>query len=637
MSFDFKKYILNEALTSSVVREIINEPSGFFKYQQANNSLNNSRRFSNDANVEKRLKLKKIYEQVKNFTLTGLKYTIHDHINYDPEKDDTNEVKTYGPFEISEKDPLSKWSVQKLVKINEQYKRLCQQVTSKTKNLGKRPQASLFEIIINSAFKNTSNRIIDLATITDRYFTKLNVKEFEQWCVGKLGKSGNDIPAGRVYFFFNSDGEYLCAATYENIISVNHFANVTWPKQDARTIYDNLPGKDFKEITHAFAKQLTDGDALFRVIIKTICPDGQTILEWPIIRQHFYYYNNIGVGLANTSCTLLNYSSNIRSHRSYYEHTYKPGRAWKSTSNLAQISGWNKSKENYVYVFDFDKYQQSNEGYRTKEDVQNPSNPELIANSLNAQHKDRNKAKQGMVQKYEWAYDNLMNVQPYVSIYTDQWYSKNKYNGQIIYLTTYDPETQKFVNQAYSYNDAYKQISVYNGGQHVMWCSNIDLYNSTIRKDKLALYKSMQVFIQANREIKQLCQKLENNKTKLVSIMAEHKALNKEIKKIIMDPECTAAEKEDILAYVYPGKAYMNTLSLIGCVSRATQSVVAADAALVELQKYLKDVDADGHVQRYFNDMKDTLNESDEIFNLVDESIQAIKDKIDRYYKEKQS
>lgn len=111
MSFDFKKYILNEALTSSVVREIINEPSGFFKYQQAGDSWDSSRGFSNDANVEKRLKLKKIYEQVKNFTQTGLKHTIHDHINYDPETDDTKEVKTYGPFEISEKDPLSKWSV----------------------------------------------------------------------------------------------------------------------------------------------------------------------------------------------------------------------------------------------------------------------------------------------------------------------------------------------------------------------------------------------------------------------------------------------------------------------------------------------------------------------------------------------
>lgn len=119
--------------------------------------------------------------------------------------------------------------------------------------------------------------------------------------------------------------------------------------------------------------------------------------------------------------------------------------------------------------------------------------------------------------------------------------------------------------------------------------------------------------------------------------MCEHKALNTEIKKIIMDPECTAYEKDDILAYVYPDKAYMGTLSLIDCVAKATQSVVSAEASLVELQKYMKADDADGHVQRYFDDMKDTLNESDKIFNLVDESIQAIKDKIARYYKEKQS
>lgn len=329
-----------------------------------------------------------MFDQVQNFTRTGLKHTIHDHINYNQDKDDTKDVMTYGPFEISENDPLSKWSVQKLVKINKQYKHLCQQVASKTKNLGKRPQASLFELIINSAFKNKSDRIIDLATITDRYFTKMKVKEFEQWCVGKLGKSGNDIPAGRVYFFFNSDGEYLCAATHENIISVNHFANVTWPKQDARTIYDNNKGKDFKEITQTYTKQLTDGDALFRVIIKTICPDGKTILDWPIIWHHFqshlYFYDNIGVDVANNPSTLLNYTSNIRRTNSYCAHTYKPGRAWKSTSNLAQISGWNSSKENYVYVFDFDKYQQSNEGYRVTDDVQNRTNTEFIYNSLNA-------------------------------------------------------------------------------------------------------------------------------------------------------------------------------------------------------------------------------------------------------------
>lgn len=351
MKFDLCNYILNEALSSSIVRDIMNEPSGFFKHVAPRTEKNGEgdRAFAPNAHSVGRDAFFNLYK-LKQFINRYLpKTTITAYRQINSSQTHVNGRRNTVPVLINSNDPLYRLPNEEILKIHKRYNEMVEKVKKQTMNIGKRPSGALFaEILSYNDSSYARSTKVELSNLTNSYFKKYTVAELKKWA------HNSDLPEGYVYMFFTAAGEFLCACTDEMITTVNPLMEVTFPKQGALSKYMGV--QSYKQMAEMDKQKLHDLEGLFPASVITYSKDNKTKLEWPLPYNFEYYSSNDKGPVSRYDARTMSPSAAFGSEYGYKR--YKPGKPWVSTSNIAQISGWHKNPDNYCITFNNTKYWQ---------------------------------------------------------------------------------------------------------------------------------------------------------------------------------------------------------------------------------------------------------------------------------------
>lgn len=373
--FSLNNY-LNESLQSTTLyREILNEPGGLFRYFQM---LPKERSVVVDKNT---------FKYSNNHNLIG------DAQKYLNQMGDVCH-KVFGTSTITSlykiEDCMKKYnlSIEQVKKYNKEYNALVWKYIKAMSHIFDYPHPRVFGWLVNTDYDE------DLYNITDDHFKKMTYKECRD-----NKEEFNDICASNRYTVFWFDGktkQLLAISRNSNIIQFGtQFVDTTnYSKRHAfpanREHLDRMAKKEY----------------LISDIRVDMLPDG-TKLDW-------YYLSNNNYGAKQYGYNYLNSHGMIfpRSGSGKYS-PYVIGNPFVSTSPIRNKAGWDK--DGYVIIYMPEEFMKDDE-----DNIKGPAfgirtdyNSWKAQNSESRNEKRRDYAISTLYRKYKWNKDEMGNIIPY--------------------------------------------------------------------------------------------------------------------------------------------------------------------------------------------------------------------------------
>lgn len=383
MDFSLNRYILNEALSSNILRSILNEPTGFFKLSKIFSLIerNKGMRFnSNDGGphditkdiLDINVKLcNTIYELFDDseWLYNEMRSIISKADNTRIETG-TEEVGRYshntGAEVFEPKADLlantryDSMDDNELIRINKEYTALLNQMYSKAKNLMNRPDPAPLFSIINKNNYFISNReqvrqksdsaygysFKELSSLTDGNFKRYTITELK--ADKDMQKELQNPESNTVGLYFSAGGSFCGASASGQVILNNPFI-----ENDK-----NAPERKLTKQAEYITKVFEDPEFYFPCyIMRTPLHNSARKLTWPIIGidniRSSYSYEAY-----NTFKFITKYmSDDIQKTNEQMFHQKSIGSGYISTnkiiepaSNLRQILFWGYDKADYVWI-----------------------------------------------------------------------------------------------------------------------------------------------------------------------------------------------------------------------------------------------------------------------------------------------
>lgn len=621
MPFNFSNYILNEALTSNILRDIMQEPTGFFKYMQPPvtkvvKSIQNQQTLSTST-VDNRIAI--MAGQLSTFMEKGMKSTLY-HARLDDGFSEEN------PMEIQQTDKFFSYTLTDQKKIHAKYMELFNKAKSMVKNIAKRPKGTILRTLLSGG-RDIESAYIDLANITNSYFKRYTVKELAT----RMGKGS--LAEGFRYLYFNKNGEFLCASTSDSIYAVNPLAGITWPG-DKADLVDNRADNHgniglIRAIGDQNKEQIKDEDAFSTLSLFTKLEDG-SVVEWPLVYssnpRDRYTWRDARPGQYSGSLTKMKW------YWDKYSKAYMPGKPWSKSSNINKISKWAEDPENYVIAFNFNKYMI----YRPKEEYEGKADDNANVR-VDIRRKKRNQREEAYdysadQTRYKWRYDTMLKLVPYYIIYENNIF-KEQETDDYMYVVSFDEKEGKYVGA---------RLHQYETEKHnIVWCSNPDRYAMLCRKRNFARYKEMYALRKVNKESKTLIKTQKDIEQRLADAMQQSNNVLAGIKAIISDKLTPAADKRCWMSILtgrsFNGIDYSENRPLSEMMSRATGCVIESTkrcdqfiATIQEIEKNPQSVNP-GQLMALQNEFKDMLETTSNGLNMTFETISKIQEMVNQY------
>ena len=518
--FSLRNYLLNEALSSDTLQnDILNEPSGFFRYIKIGNEQNAIVQTYNDT---KRVYRHSIYADCQELIIE-LMQTLKAIFGF-------SESYSYGKYNIidlcfesymNEKPYLSteetpdrlsaeyaKLSDAELIKINKTYLGEVEKLYKKEKNLFNRPNGQVLASIFHGYVRDSKqDSTYDLMSISDSHFKKYtftDIKNDKDGIKSLLSDNKKTIYA----FYFNADGYMLGITKAARIYIVNPLIKNT----KSGIVYT----EKFQKLQNAIEN--FDQYSNVENVIKTKCNNSDKILYWPILKDYTYSsetpYNLIRSGL------LLNQLLNHYSHENYQ---YVNKDITYAASNLRQQLYWGYNKNDYVIIYTPDT--SLSPLYRTDS---NYDFTDVHNKALSTARSKNYMSAVSTANNYQWKKDALYRIQPY------------RIGGNSITVFDKDENKYKLINP----NDPdFKRLKEkYN----IVFSNNPDEYVKIARADfkrKLDAYKKIKG---DDSFLNQYKNNVHYYQLKVADLMKELQPIEKSVRKVLLNPRVNTQDISEL-------------------------------------------------------------------------------------------
>lgn len=397
---------LNESLQStSLYKEIINEPGGFFKYMQTlpnehnvYNSDGERKKYENHTQIgDARSCLQKIAQiSMKVFSNHNVPSVNYRGYHIDPEL-----------------------SVEQVKKLNKRYNDLIDEYVKIITHVFDKPKPSVF-----GAYVTIGDYKADIFNIIDDNFEKITYDEARKDKPGFIDLVNNNFST---IFWFRSD-KTLLAISRGNQILAYGTPNVYNQKDGNKCAKFPLPVES--------VKLLIDKDQLFTDPRRDTLPDG-TEVEWPRLNEHTWGGSQRGYAGINYYDLIVERSRKM----------HKVGNPFLTTSKIRSDAHW--PKDGYVIVYTPTKFAMN----RATGEYNSYNADRYGYNEYKKTNKNRLNRREDYVNsmtfnKYKWEKDIFGDTIPYSLTGTSYIIDVDK-EGNII---------KKEVKNDESYADAFNQL-----------------------------------------------------------------------------------------------------------------------------------------------------------------------------------
>lgn len=517
--FNLTDYILNEAFTSSIIQnDILNEPSGFFKYVKNRNNkiLHKFGTFGSKTEI----KHHSVYTDALAISkqLTACIFSLFVHKKYNEYswkrifvQSDYMDKKEYldpnnDPDNLLS-DVYKKLSDSELIKINKKYLEDFELLKKKIKNLFNRPDGDILRMLLTA--RNSSNEYdnFDLMSLTDNNFKKYtvadikkNVDNFDDWYKDRTTS----------LLFFNADGYFLGSTNYDELICVNPLLI----KEKGKPAIEAPIVQKIKELQ----QKVIDGTNDI-TIIKTKCNYSNKILFWPIPHEL------LSPSKDNSVLYTLQHNLDVTDIIADRTHTKKMGKILYSASNVRQDLQWGYNNDDYVIAYKPDISLQATDKNHYLYDDKNRSNVDHL-------HKMRYDNFHGSIseQYYKNVYNEIYQLQPY------------RVGSSKQRVTVFNQETGKY---------EIREIDSYMKTSDVVWSNNIDRYVELCRQNYKKRIEQFKTIKGAERYICTYKTLIYDNQKKLANILPEAQKVGRQIKTLILNNAISPEDMRYLKSMLY--------------------------------------------------------------------------------------
>lgn len=488
MDFSLNRYILNEALSSNILRNILNEPTGFFKLSKIFSLIehNKGKRFNSndggphditkdilDINVKLCNTIYELFggsEQLYNEMRSMVSEANSTRLEAGTEGFDSYKHNTGAEMFEPKADLLintryDSMDDNELIRVNKEYTALLNQMYSKAKNLMNRPDpAALFSIINKNNYfisnreqvrqKSGPNReynFKELSSLTDGNFKKYTITELK--ADKDMQKELQNPESNTVGLYFSAGGSFCGASASGQVILNNPF------------IENDKNAPERKQTKHAeyITKVFEDPEFYFPCyIMRTPLHNSARKLTWPIIgidnirgRYSYETYNTFKLITKYLQNDIQKTNEQMFQRKSIGSGYISTNKIIEPASNLRQILFWGYDKADYVWVL---------RPYGSL-DV-----PEIEAQRALGNYRADLKDTGGQQpeEHYKWAKDSLFRMQPY------------RVGSDTQTVTVFDKETQTYKNYKVTSRSANRMMEQ---GIDVVFSNNPDTFVEAVRKN----------------------------------------------------------------------------------------------------------------------------------------------------------
>lgn len=623
MDFSLNRYILNEALSSNILKSILNEPTGFFKLSKLFSLIHpyKGQKFNNNDGGPHDITqdMLDIVRKLNN-TLYELFYFTHAdmirqanntrvEVETDAEGYSCNTgAEVYEPsIDSLANTKYDSLDDNELVRINKEYRALLNQLYSKAKNIMNRPDpAALFSIINRSAgiiFDKDRVRIKgcsefkDLLSLTDSNFKKYTITELKG--DKAMQEELQDPEKNTIGLYFSSGGSFCGASACGQVILHNPFI------EDDK----NAPVRKLTKHAEYIIKTFENPEFYFPCyILRTQLHNSTRKLTWPVISVD-NVRNPITYQKFNTFQYITKYlSDDIENTEDKMFHRKSIGGGYISTnkiistaSNLRRNLSWGYDKNDYVWVL------------RPYGALDEPT--KSVQNALSTHREElRNTYKQQPEEHYKWVKDSLFRMQPY------------RVGSVVQMVTVFDKDTQTYKN--YKVTRAQAERMMNNDGIEIVFSNNPDTFVEIARHN---IDKRKMAF-RGKKAIQTTVDKINSQLMKLTKTVAENiaeteKRANK-LKQCLrkLTPEDAQLIKHLLFSSKAPHSKYEELFKNAGFEPEEYQSqglILGGFGVQYKINRFITDISNIQHLMNQIIDINDTINvNSSEWF--VDDRVKRI-------------
>lgn len=523
--FNLTDYILNESLSSSILQnEILNEPSGFFKYMK----LGTKKKIHDHPNSYMQTTTRNVYTDAQDIIKQIRNVTAQLFGDYTTDYLLTDRYMRGKEF-IDAQDPMTKDAVTKvyaelsdneLIRINKKYNEDIKLFLQKVKNLFNRPNGELLQLMLKNQKNSSDDMVYDLLSITDNQFKKYTFKDikqskdnFKDWY-----KNGQCV-----VLYFTHNGYFLGSSCGNSIQVVNPL--IKYSTNDSSIEETN----NFKQVKEIQSNYDVNGIAN---VIKTKCNNSNKILYWPIPKDIAQYKQG-------SLLYMMKNEFNIKTQLFQYK---KPavGDITYSASNVRQQMNWGYNKEDYVIVYNPLK----NLSGTTFDYESDYGLTKTKKYTKERQHEYRSSL--SFQQRYNNCYDSLYRMQPY------------RIGSRSQLVTIYDPRESKF-KQTEIYDCTYSGADYTNSAKDIIFSDNIDYYAQEARTRYLERLKQFKALKASDKVIDTYKDLIYKAQIRLQSIITEMQQYSNQIRKLLITKKLTPDEYKELKILLYGDLKFSET------------------------------------------------------------------------------